>query len=234
MSEFQTTECLLPRLVAASFALAMADTPASVFGEQPVASPSRRGASERSGQDAADQEMMRRVALGDEQAFTSLYRRLSPGLFSFAYEILQDQKEAEDALQEAFIQMWKKASAYDPHRSGVFTWAVMITRNRAIDRVRARQRRVRLGEAATAESEAAPPVDAPQADQLLGHSEERARIRGALTHLPETQREAVEMAFLRGLTQAEISVQLDTPLGTVKARIRRGLLAMRDILGGQL
>ena len=174
---------------------------------------------------------MRRVQTGDEDAFASFYRRFAPGLFSMIYQILQDQKESEDILQEAFVQMWKKAATYDPTRSGIFTWAVMISRNKAIDRLRSRQRRFRTVEAAAAEFEVVPPVaDEESADELLGQGEERARVRAALTELPEAQREAIDLAFFSGLTQVEISDKLGAPLGTIKARIRRGLLALRATL----
>lgn len=146
------------------------------------------------------------------------------------YQILQDQKESEDVLQEAFVQMWKKASTYDAARSGLFTWAVMISRNKAIDRLRSRQRRQRTVEAATAEFEVVPPEGVEQADELMGQGEERERARDALTQLPDPQREAIHLAFFGGLTQAEISDRLGVPLGTVKARIRRGLLALRAAL----
>lgn len=185
---------------------------------------------EQLNQDAADQELMRGVLAADEAAFAGLYRRFAPGLFSMVYEILHDQKEAEDVVQESFVQMWKKASTYDPNRSGLFTWAVMIARNRALDRLRSRDRRGRTLEAATAEAAAAPPEHGEQADELLGQSEERTRIRRALARLTEAQRNAIHLAFFRGLTQAEISTQLGEPLGTIKARIRRGLIALRDFL----
>ena len=177
---------------------------------------------------------MGQVAAADEAAFASFYRRFSPGVFSMIYEILQDQKEAEDVLQEAFVQMWNKASTYDSARSTVFTWAVMISRNKAIDRVRARQRRARTAEAAATEADVNPVGNVPpQADELMGESEERNRIRAALSRLPDAQRNVIDLAFFRGLTQAEISVRLDAPLGTIKARIRRGLLALRDVLGAK-
>ncbi len=175
---------------------------------------------------------MRRLQGGDETAFASFYRRFSPGLFSLIFQILQDQKEAEDVLQEAFVQMWKKAASYDPDRSALFTWAVMISRNKAIDRLRSRQRRARTIEAITAEMEVVPPESGAQADTLLGQSENRSQVRAVLKQLPGAQREAIDLAFFGGLTQSEISEKLGTPLGTVKARIRRGLLAMREALEG--
>ncbi|HSH38056.1 MAG TPA: sigma-70 family RNA polymerase sigma factor [Chthoniobacterales bacterium] len=185
---------------------------------------------ERRNQDAADQELMRRVVAADEAAFSGLYRRFAPGLFSMVYEILGDAKEAEDVVQESFVQMWKKASTYDPARSGLFTWAVMISRNRALDRLRLRQRRGRTLEAAAAESAAAPHDHGEQADEMLDHAEERTRIRNALSRLPEAQRAAIDLAFFRGLTQSEISAKTGEPLGTIKARIRRGLVALRAFL----
>ena len=185
---------------------------------------------EQKNQAVADQELISRVIDGDEDAFTSFYRRFSPGLFSMIYQILQDQKESEDILQEAFLQMWKKASTYDGARSGLFTWAVMISRNKAIDRLRARQRRTRAVDAAAVEFSIAPVDDVAQADDLLNQSDERKKIRAALTTLAAPQREAIDLAFFGGMTQAEISSKLKAPLGTVKARIRRGLLALRDVL----
>ncbi len=181
-------------------------------------------------QDNADSELMRGLVQGDETAFSSFYRRFAPGLFSMIYQILQDQKESEDVVQEAFVQMWKKASSYDPSRSGLFTWAVMISRNKAIDRLRSRQRRFRTVEAVAAELGAVPPASGEPADDLLDQSEERNRVRAALSKLPEGQREAIDLAFFGGMTQMEISSKLGAPLGTVKARIRRGLLALRDVL----
>lgn len=146
------------------------------------------------------------------------------------YQILQDQKESEDVLQEAFLQIWRKAGTYDSSRSGLFTWAVMISRNKAIDRLRSRQRRHRTFEAAVIEAEVVPPEAAGQADALLDQSEQRQQVRAALGRLNDAQREAIDLAFFGGMTQSEISDKLKAPLGTVKARIRRGLLALRELL----
>ncbi len=146
------------------------------------------------------------------------------------FEIVKHQKDAEDVLQESFMQIWKNAATYDPQRGNVFTWSVMIARNRAIDLLRARQRRYLLGEAAAAENNSVPPASAVSADDLLGQRDEREQVRAALRHLAPVQRTAIDLAFFGGLTQSEIAEKLGAPLGTVKARIRRGLLAVRDIL----
>ena len=180
-----------------------------------------------------DAELGRRMSNGDEDAFATFYDRFAPGLFSLIYGILRDQKESEDVLQEAFVQMWKRIATYDARRSSLFTWAVMISRHKAIDRLRTRQRQSRLNEAVAGETDAVPasgPAD--RADDALARSDERERVRAALAQLSEGQREAIDLAFFGGLTQTQISDRLGTPLGTVKARIRRGLLALREQLGG--
>ena len=179
----------------------------------------------------ADRHLLRQFLSGSDEGFTAFYRRFAPGLFSMIFQILQDQKESEDVLQESFVQMWKKTSTYDSTRSSLFTWAVMISRNRAIDRLRSRQRKARTIEAFTVETFVSSTSDGPQpGDESLSAADDRLRLRSALSTLPVPQREAIELAFLSGMTQAEISEKLSAPLGTIKARIRRGLIAMRDLL----
>lgn len=178
----------------------------------------------------ADKALLRGYLAGGEAAFSALYRRLSPPLFSMVFGILQHQKDTEDVVQESFVQMWKKAASYDPQRGNVFTWSVMIARNRAIDRLRARQRRSLLGEAAAAESATVPPEWAISADDLVSQNDERERLRAALSHIAPAQRTVIDLAFFSGLTQSQIAEKLGAPLGTVKARIRRGLLALRAAL----
>jgi len=169
---------------------------------------------------------------GDNQAFAVFYDRFAPGLFSMIYAILRDQKESEDVLQEAFVQMWKRTASYDARRSSLFTWAVMISRHKAIDRLRSRQRQSRLAEAvATETDEMSMSAPADRADNVLARNDERERVRAALAQLGEAQREALDLAFFAGMTQTQISEKLGAPLGTVKARIRRGLLALRELMG---
>jgi len=175
---------------------------------------------------------MRKMIGGDNQAFAVFYDRFAPGLFSMIYAILRDQKESEDVLQEAFVQMWKRTASYDARRSSLFTWAVMISRHKAIDRLRSRQRQARLAEAvATETDEMSMSAPADRADNVLARNDERERVRAALAQLGEAQREALDLAFFAGMTQTQISEKLGAPLGTVKARIRRGLLALRELMG---
>jgi RNA polymerase sigma-70 factor (ECF subfamily) len=177
----------------------------------------------------AEADLLRQVAAGDANAFSKLYDLFSGVLFSFAARILQDESAAEDVLQEAFVQIWERAAAYDPRLGKPITWAVTLTRNKAIDRLRAAQRGHRIVEAATHEQAGREMFAATSGEEVV--SQERARmVREALARLPADQRQAIEMAFFGGLSQSEIASALQAPLGTIKARIRRGMLQLRGTL----
>ena len=178
-----------------------------------------------------DVELLARVAQGDEQAFAQFYRRCADGLYGLALKMMNDSGEAEDVLQDGFSYMWKKAATYDSARSSPFTWAVMIVRTKAIDRLRVRQRQARIVEKATVEFLHFTDVDDASACEPV-RREQCVQVRAALAEIPNDQKEAIEMAFLAGLTHEQIAQRLDAPLGTVKARIRRGLLRLRDGLKG--
>lgn len=174
-------------------------------------------------------ELISRISSGDEAAFAALYDRYSPGLYSLVLKIVRDEKESEDVLQEGFSHIWRRAATYDPARSSAFTWAVMILRNKAIDRLRARQRQQRTVERATEEFSYS--LDgAEAASEEADRREEGARVRTALQQIPDDQKKAVELAFFGGLTHEQIAEKLNAPLGTIKARIRRGLLKLRDFM----
>jgi RNA polymerase sigma-70 factor, ECF subfamily len=177
--------------------------------------------------------LLQRVATGDALAFDQLYTRWSPMLFGLVCKILNDPKEAEDALQEGFLHIWHKAASYDSARSSPTTWAYMIFRNKAIDRIRTRERRSR-GMEQIAREEPFQAVPSTDPEEGVEHNERRRVIKAALDSIPLDQREAVSLAFFSGLTQTEIAERLGAPLGTVKARIRRGLLKLADTLKGKL
>jgi RNA polymerase sigma-70 factor (ECF subfamily) len=181
-------------------------------------------------QQSADLALVRRIAAGDQEAFSPLYDRLVKALFSMACQILGDSAEAEDTLQEVCVQIWRRASTYDPERSTVFTWAVMITRAKAIDRLRARGRRARLATTAAEEGDDTEALFSrtPDASHVSAIKDDAARVRSALQLLPGDHRRVIEMAFFGEMTHAEIAQQMGAPLGTIKARIRRGLLRLRD------
>ncbi len=174
-------------------------------------------------------EVVQRIAVGDSQAFAELYDALSGALYSLALKILGDAQEAEDVLQSACLRMWDDAARYSPQRGTPFTWAYTITRSKALDRLRLRQRRAQLMEAGgmQALTQRASDTTAPAADVEVAASERATAVRSALGGLPEDQRTAIELAFFKGLTQHEIAARLGEPLGTVKARIRRGMLRLR-------
>jgi RNA polymerase sigma-70 factor (ECF subfamily) len=177
--------------------------------------------------------LLQRVAGGDSLAFDQLYTRWSPMLYGLVCKILNDPKEAEDALQEGFIHVWHKASSYDPHRSSPTTWAYMIFRNKAIDRLRSIERRGRgIERIALEEPTHATPAAGPE--ERADSSERRQVVKSALQSIPPDQREAINLAFFSGLTQTEIAERIGAPLGTVKARIRRGMLKLADVLKGKL
>jgi RNA polymerase sigma-70 factor, ECF subfamily len=180
-----------------------------------------------------DIELLRQIAAGDRTSFAEFYDRHSTLMFSVACRILRDPSEAEDVLQEAFMQIWEKAAKFDPKLGKASSWAAILVRNKAVDRIRASQRRIRLAEEAGAEQGAVNNVDDTANEAVYGH-EKANLIQSAIVELPMEQRQAIEMAYFSGLTQDEISKKLNQPLGTIKARIRRGLLKLRDQLEGIL
>lgn len=182
----------------------------------------------------SDEELMGRVGAGDEKAFRQLYDRFSPPLFALMRQMLDDEKDAEDTLQDGFLYLWDHAQSYDPARAKAFTWAMVIFRHKAIDRIRSRTRRSRMTERAALELPALLADSPARADEQAYARDRRLLLTKALQSLPVEQRSLIECAFLKGLTHHSISESLGLPLGTVKTNIRRGLLRLRDILKGGL
>jgi len=180
-----------------------------------------------------DIELLRQIAAGNRAAFGEFYDRHATLMFSVASKILNDAGEAEDVLQEVFVQIWEKAGRFNPQLGKASSWVAILVRNRAIDRIRASQRRTRLAEEAGAEQAVAADIADTANETVHGH-EKASLIQSAITGLPAEQRRAIELAYFSGLTQDEISKKLNEPLGTIKARIRRGLLKLRDQLEGVL
>lgn len=172
------------------------------------------------------------MAAGDSQALGVLYDRYAGMLIALAIRILHDQGAAEDILQEAFWQAWRQADRYDPSRSSVSTWLVMLTRSRAIDRLRSRQVKERTLAAVREEREPVHTSPVGVVDVLM--QERRQRLREELARLPDAQREVLELAFFAGLTQREIAERTETPLGTVKTRSLLGLKKLREALSDQM
>ncbi|MEO5716940.1 MAG: sigma-70 family RNA polymerase sigma factor [Chthoniobacterales bacterium] len=179
-------------------------------------------------------DLLRRIGQGDRASFEQFYDRFSRVLFSIAFRLLRNEQAAEDVLQEVFVQIWKKAPLYDPTRGKPMTWAVTLTRHRAIDIIRSTQRRSQLNEEVKLETEAGEKFDDRDSFTAATSSERNDFVRESMQKLSSEQREALELAFFGCLTQAEIAERLDLPLGTVKARIRRGMMKLRGLIGPRL
>ena len=175
--------------------------------------------------------LMARIAGGDREAFARFYDAMSGAAFGLIRRIVRDSAAAEEVLQEVFLQAWREAGRYDPGRGSPEAWLVMRARTRAIDRLRSMRRRDRTFGAPLAES-AARGEESAEADPGVA-AEARDMMQAALGALPPPQRRVIELAFLEGLTQAEIAARLGEPLGTVKTRSRLGLERLRTILGGR-
>ena len=176
-----------------------------------------------------DAQLLRRIAGRDREAFSQLYDRYAGVLYSTVLRILNNPDEAGDVLQEVFVQIWDKAPGYDPALGKPFNWAMTMTRHKAIDRLRALRRRFEFIAEITDEAEEAARDFAAGPEEVFTQ-DRAALVRSAVATLPYEQRQAIEMAFLGGLTQNEIADELRQPLGTIKARIRRGMLKLRDSL----
>jgi len=181
-----------------------------------------------------DIELMQRIGTGDRASFEEFYRRHIALVFSSAFKILNNSSDAEDVAQEVMFMVWEKSPMYDVSRGKPLNWAVTMTRNKAIDRLRSIQRRLRLND--DAEREIAPPprLGNDRPSDHLDSGEKQQIVRSAVMKLNREQRQVIEMSYFGGLTQLEISTRLNTPLGTIKARIRRGMLRLKKIVGPAL
>ncbi len=193
-----------------------------------TASPARQLAAESQAHDAA---LMERVRQRDPAALEGLYDRHANVVYAVGLRVLRDSTEAQDLVQDVFLHLWRRSDLFDPQRGAFLGWLVSLARNRAIDRVRAKQTRTRTTDAYEKElgSDVTPRQADPNESAYAG--ELRTAIGRALAVLPEVQRTALELAYFGGLSHSEIAEQLETPLGTVKARIRQGMLRLRDLLG---
>jgi len=176
----------------------------------------------------ADLELLRRMQRGDESALEALYARYGGLVFTLALRIVGDPELAREVLQDTFLRSWDGRETYDSRRGRVPWWLMGIARNRAIDVLRSRPHQARMRE------QAAPPSGAHEAGSAIPGVAEATALRRAvaqaLAGLSEVQREAIELAYYRGLTQAEIAGYLGQPLGTVKSRIRDAMERLRTLL----
>ena len=180
-----------------------------------------------------DRETAQRMAEDDPEALAAVYDKHIRSVFGLAMRVLQDQGDAEDVVQEVFTQAWTQAKHYDATRGSVASWLLMMSRSRAIDRLRSRR--------TTSDSVPLPldtaivdlPDQAAGAEHGVLTAESVAGLRVGLAALPLTQRVAIELAYFEGLTQTQIAERLEQPLGTVTTRIRTGLLKLREALASE-
>jgi RNA polymerase sigma-70 factor (ECF subfamily) len=198
----------------------------------PAAPPPSEPPDERQRIDAA---LVERMARGDRAAFAELYDRFSGPLYGTALRILRDATEAQDVVHDTFVVLWEKAAVFESQRGSAFSWAITLVRHRAIDRVRMRRRRADLlADSAPGDLGYDDAATTNSGSDSAAVGDEARAVRAAVANLPLEQKHALELAFFGGLTQEEIAQKLAQPLGTIKARIRRGLLKLREALAHRL
>lgn len=177
---------------------------------------------------AVDLALIERIRARDSTALDELYQRYSAPVFSLVWKILQNAEEAEDVTLDVFWQVWRQADRYDSARGAPPAWIFTLARSRAIDRLRARHRREDRTISFDDPGVHLDPLDEGAGpDRLASYRQARDAVRKAMESLSPAQREAVELAFFQGLTHVEIAAKLRQPLGTVKTRIRQGLIRLR-------
>jgi len=175
-------------------------------------------------------DLLRRAGRGDQSAFAELYDALSPLVYGVVLKVVRDPSQAEEVAQEVFVELWRLAAWFDGTKGSAKTWAATLAHRRAIDRVRSEQAS-RVRQDRDANQTVRPERDVVAAE--VESSFDQVRVRRALTQLSELQREAVELAYFGGHTYREVAVLLDVAEGTVKSRIRDGMIRLRDELGGE-
>ena len=177
---------------------------------------------------SSDMELIARVKSGSSEALEELYRRYASPVYSLVWKILQSPEESEDVALDVFWQIWRQAASYDASRGAPPAWIFTLARSRAIDRLRARHRKEDRTISFDDPAVVFDPLDqGATPDQVASYRQNRDAVREAMKVLSAPQREAVELAFFQGLTHVEIAEKLRLPLGTVKTRIRQGLIRLR-------
>lgn len=169
-----------------------------------------------------------RCATGDQSALAALYDETSRLVYAMALRILHEPADAEEITLDVYMQVWRNARTYTDKRGNVGTWLVMLARSRAIDRLRSRQSRANREDLLPEHAEF--PCPNPTPEQSTESSLQRQRVQSALASLPPEQREALELAVFSGLTHYELAAKLNQPLGTVKTRVRQGMIKIREFL----
>lgn len=180
------------------------------------------------GQGTPLEALLSQVALGNREAFEALYRGTASQLFGICLRVLSQRPEAEDALQEVFTTVWRKAAQFDASRASAITWLAMIARNKAIDRLRSLPARKVQTDIELAQELEDPGASPPQQAQTAS---DRVQLERCLEQLEPRRRALIRAAFFEGCTYEELATRLDSPLGSIKSWIRRSLLQLRECLG---
>jgi RNA polymerase sigma factor (sigma-70 family) len=174
----------------------------------------------------SDEALVALVARGDEDALAELYDRIGRVAYGLALRVLRDERHAEDAVQEAFLQVWRSAATFRAERAKASTWILTLVHRRAVDLVRREERR--QADPLTDDSPAG--VAPEETEEAAWLRFERERVQAALKQLPDVQREALELAYYGGFSQSELAERLGVPLGTIKSRMFAGLARLRELL----
>jgi RNA polymerase sigma-70 factor, ECF subfamily len=174
----------------------------------------------------SDEALVALVARGDEDALAELYDRVGRIAYGLALRVLRDERHAEDAVQEAFLQVWRSAATFRAERAKASTWILTLVHRRAVDLVRREERR----QTDPLTDESAAGVAPEETDEAAWLRFERERVQTALKQLPDVQREALELAYYGGFSQSELAERLGVPLGTIKSRMFAGLARLRELL----
>jgi len=174
----------------------------------------------------SDEALVALVARGDEDALAELYDRVGRIAYGLALRVLRDERHAEDAVQEAFLQVWRSAATFRAERAKASTWILTLVHRRAVDLVRREERR----QADPLTDDSAAGIAPEETDEAAWLRFERERVQAALKQLPDVQREALELAYYGGFSQSELADRLGVPLGTIKSRMFAGLARLRELL----
>jgi RNA polymerase sigma-70 factor, ECF subfamily len=173
-------------------------------------------------------ELLQRSSRGDEAAFAEVYDATSSRAYGLALRVVRNPAQAEEVVQEAYLDAWRSSSRYEPSRGSALGWLLTIVHRKAVDRVRSAEAASQRDATYHRETQQ---VEHDQTAESAHASLEAQRVRGAVATLTAVQREAVELAFFGGYTHTEVATMLDVPVGTAKTRIRDGLIRLRDAMG---